>query len=420
MSDAPDRTLFAKVRDPANRADPYPLYARLRAQPVACQDDGNDDRIWVASGYAAIRALLHDPRVSSEDLPPAEHPPTGNPIKDWIVNPLKDWITDRHRPFIFRDPPDHGALRRQVMGQFTVTRVRGMKRRTEALVAQCLDRCAGCRHVDLVDDLAYPLPVTVICDLLGVPREDEPRFHAWATQLATALEPESRRDEALRARNTETFDAIADYMRDLIREKRRAPKDDLLSGLATATDPEAGRMSDPDLIATAILLLIAGHETTVNLITNGMLTLLRHPGELARLRADPERAPRVIEELLRYEPPVQFRTRLTRAPIPVAGTMIPAGVPLVLLFAAGNRDPERFPDPDRFDPDREDNQHFGFGGALHYCVGAPLARIEAEAALTALAARLSNPRLAEDPPPYRPGASLRGPKRLLLRIDGIG
>ncbi|MET7246446.1 cytochrome P450 [Methylobacterium sp. EM32] len=416
MTDGPDGTLFATIRDPANRADPYPLYARLRARPVARQDDGTI----VASGYAAIRALLHDPRVSSEDLPPAEHPPTGNPVKDWIVNPLKDWITDRHRPFIFRDPPDHGALRRQVMGQFTVARVRGMKRRTESLVAQCLDRCTGRREFDLVDDLAYPLPVTVICDLLGVPPRDEPRFHAWATQLATALEPESRHDAALRARNTETFDAIADYMRDLIREKRRAPADDLLSGLATAKDPEAGRMSDPDLVATAILLLIAGHETTVNLIANGMLTLLRHPAELARLRAEPGRAPRVIEEVLRYEPPVQFRTRLALAPIPVAGTVIPEGAPLVLLFAAGNRDPARFPDPDRFDPDREDNQHLGFGGALHYCIGAPLARIEAEAALTALAARLSHPRLVEDPPPYRPGASLRGPQRLLLHVDGIG
>ncbi len=208
------------------------------------------------------------------------------------------------------------------MAQFTVARVRGMKRRTQGLVAQCLDACAGSRRFDLVDDLAYPLPVTVICELLGVPREDEPRFHAWATQLATALEPESRNDPDLRARNTETFDAIADYMRDLIREKRRAPADDMLSGLATAKDPQAGRMSDPDLIATAILLLIAGHETTVNLITNGMLTLLRHPDELARLRTDPERAPRVIEELLRYEPPVHFRTRIARAPIPIAGTVI--------------------------------------------------------------------------------------------------
>ncbi|AWN48421.1 cytochrome P450 [Methylobacterium terrae] len=415
MTDAPDGTLFAQVRDPAHRADPYPLYARLRAHPVARQDDGTV----VASGYAAIRALLYDPRVSSEDLPPAEHPATGNPVKDWIVNPLKDRITDRHRPFIFRDPPDHGILRRQVMAQFTVARVRGMKRRTEALVAECLERCAQSRTLDLVDDLAYPLPVTVICELLGVPREDEERFHAWATQLATALEPESRNDEELRARNVETFDAIAAYMRDLIREKRRRPADDMLSGLATARDPQAGRMSDPDLIATAILLLIAGHETTVNLITNGMLTLLRHPDELARLRADPERAPRVIEELLRYEPPVHFRTRRALAPIPVARTVIPEGAPLVLLFAAGNRDPARFPHPDRFDPDREDNQHFGFGGALHYCVGAPLARIEAEAALTALAARLRAPRLAEDPPPYRDGSSLRGPKRLRLTIDGI-
>jgi cytochrome P450 len=178
-------------------------------------------------------------------------------------------------------------------------------------------------------------------------------------------------------------------------------------------------MSDFDLIATAILMLVAGHETTVNLITNGMLTLLRHPEELRRLREDPTRAPRVVEELLRYEPPVQFRTRKTLCPITQNGVAIPEGAPLVLLLASGNRDPEVYAEPDRFDPDRTDNRHLGFGGSLHYCVGAPLARFEVEAALVALAQRLKNPRLASDPPPYRPGSALRGPKHLRLVIDGI-
>ena len=178
-------------------------------------------------------------------------------------------------------------------------------------------------------------------------------------------------------------------------------------------------MGDIDLISTAILLLVAGHETTVNLITNSMLTLLRHPEELRKLKADPERAPRVIEEMLRYEPPVHFRTRKALGAIAVAGTTIPPGSSVVLLFAAGNRDPARFEQPDRFDPDRTDNQHFGFGGGLHYCVGAPLARIEAEIALVTLCRRLIAPRLLDDPPPYRPGASLRGPQHLGIAIAGI-
>ena len=157
----------------------------------------------------------------------------------------------------------------------------------------------------------------------------------------------------------------------------------------------------------------------VNLIANSMLTLLRHPEWLERLRRDPALAPRIVEEVLRYEPPVHFRTRKTLAEIHIAGTVIPKGAPLILLFASGNRDPKRFPDPDSFDPDRADNLHFGFGGGPHYCIGAPLARIEAETALAALARRLVNPKLLVDPPPYRPGASLRGPVQLRLRVSDI-
>ncbi|ACL55206.1 cytochrome P450 [Methylobacterium nodulans] len=411
----PDPNLFAAVKDPANRPNPYPLYARLRETPVALQHDGS----YVVTTHAALRALVFDPRLSSEDLPPISHPRTGNPFKDWIVNPIKDYVRTKHRPFIFRDPPDHDVLRRHVTRQFTPERLRTMHGRVDALVADLLDRCRDARTIDLVDHFSYPLPVMVICELLGVPHEDEPRFHGWATQLATALEPDAREDEETKGRNIETFDVIAAYMQDLIREKRRHPQDDLLTGLATYEDPKVGRMGDYDLIATAILLLIAGHETTVNLITNGMLTLLRFPEHLERLRADPEIAPRLIEELLRYEPPVHFRTRKALADIRMEGVTIPQGAPIVLLFASGSRDPARFPDPDRFDPDREDNQHFGFGGSLHFCVGAPLARMEAEAALVALAQRLRNPRLIEDPPPYRPGASLRGPQHLRLAIEGV-
>ncbi|GJD48004.1 Cytochrome P450 107B1 [Methylobacterium crusticola] len=411
----PDPMLFSAVKDPAHRPNPYPLYARLRETPVARQHDGT----CVVTTHAALRALVFDPRISSEDLPDAAHARTGNPLKDWVINPLKDRIRRGHRPFIFRDPPDHDVLRRHVMRQFTPERVRAMHGRVDALVADLLDRQRDARTIDLVDDFSYPLPVTVICELLGVPREDEPRFHGWATQLATALEPDIRQDAAALGRNIATFDEIAAYMQDLVRAKRRHPQDDLLTALATHADPKVGRMGDYDLIATAILLLIAGHETTVNLITNGMLTLLRFPEHLARLRADPEIAPRLIEELLRYEPPVHFRTRKALADIRLEGTTIPAGAPVVLLFASGSRDPARFRDPDRFDPDREDNQHFGFGASLHFCVGAPLARLEAEAALVALARRLRDPRLIEDPPPYRPGASLRGPEHLRLAIDGV-
>ncbi|SEG71432.1 MULTISPECIES: cytochrome P450 [unclassified Methylobacterium] len=411
----PDETLFAQVLDPRNRANPYPLYARLRETPVSRQADGS----YVVSTHAALRSLIFDPRLSSEDLPPSRRPATGNPLKDWILNPIRNRVVNAHRPLIFRDPPDHDTLRGFVMKEFTIARVRDSHAKVAALVDTLIDRCRGRDTVCLVEDLSYPLPVAVICELLGVPEADEAQFHAWAIRLATALEPDARHDEAGRREITATFDAISDYMRRLIREKRRRPADDMLSGLAARGDRTSPAMGDIDLISTAILLLVAGHETTVNLITNGMLTLLRHPEELEKLKADPERAPRVIEEMLRYEPPVHFRTRKALGAIDVAGTTIPAGSSVVLLFAAGNRDPARFARPDQFDPDRPDNQHFGFGGGLHYCVGAPLARIEAEIALVTLCRRLVAPRLMDDPPPYRPGASLRGPKNLGITIAGI-
>jgi cytochrome P450 len=179
-------------------------------------------------------------------------------------------------------------------------------------------------------------------------------------------------------------------------------------------------MSREDLLATAVLLLVAGHETTVNLIANGMLTLLRYPDVLARLRHEPELTTGLVEELLRYEPPVQMlSSRTALDDIDIAGTTIPKGAPLTLVLAAANRDPNRFPDPDRFDPDRADNAHLGFGGGIHYCFGAPLARVEAQIALPELARRLQNPRLVTDPPPYRDSPVLRGPRHLLVEFDGV-
>ncbi|WP_019904173.1 cytochrome P450 [Methylobacterium sp. 77] len=408
-------SLFEAVKDEANRADPYPLYARLRETPVSRQDDGT----YVVSTHAAITSLLHDPRISSETLPPSERPRTGNPVSDWIINPLKNRVTNSHRPFIFRDPPDHDTLRMAVMGQFTHQRVHAMRDRAHVLVADLLDKQSHATSLDLVCDVAYPLPVTVICEMLGVPPEDEPKFHGWATQLASALEPDNLGDEEARAANITTFDEIATYMGGLIKEKRRHPQDDMLSGLSGTPGADAPQMGEYDLIASAILLLVAGHETTVNLIANSMLALVRHPDILARLAEEPHLAPRLVEEMLRFDPPVHFRTRRALSAIDIAGTTIPQDADIVLLLASGNRDPAVFRDPDRFDPDRPDIRHFGFGGGLHYCAGAPLARFEAEAALVALAQRLIHPRLVDDPPPYRPGAALRGPKHLRLAIDGV-
>jgi cytochrome P450 len=300
------------------------------------------------------------------------------------------------------------------MQQFTPQRIGRLRSTIEAVELKLLEAQRPNKQMDLVQAFAYPLPVAVICRLLGVPPTDEPQFSQWTTALVRGLDPSDSLTEAEQQQSEQARAAMRAYMRQLAADRRRQPQDDLISGLVSD-----GLLPELDLPATLQLLLIAGHETTVNLITNGMLTLLRHPTILERLRHDPEFAVPVVEELLRFEPPVQFRIRTTLTDLPIAGETIPKGATVVLLLAAGSRDPARFTDPGRFDPDRQDNEHLGFGGGDHYCVGAPLARLEAVTALAMLAQRLVGPRLVTDPPPYRPAATLRGPEHLLIAYDGI-
>jgi len=398
--------LFAQILDPANRPNPYPLYARLREAPVALQEDGT----FVVSTYREIVALLHHPSISSDERKSTRG--AGALVASGRLAPEG---REDNPPFIFLDPPAHDRLRRLVMHQFTPERVENMRDQVGQLVNNLLVAHREGSQLDIVDDLAYPLPVAVICHLLGVPREDEPRFHAWATPLARSLDPAQGMSEAEVKQAAQAAMQMGEYMAGLIAERGAQPRDDLLSGLLAGDDPD-GRMDERDLVVTMILLLVAGHETTVNLITNGMLTLLRYPDALQQVRQDPDSVINVVEEVLRFDPPVQFRTRTTLADVEVAEATIPKRGTVVLLLASGNRDPVRFPEPERFEPHRPDNEHLGFGGGIHYCVGAPLARLEAQIALGTLARRLVNPRLVADPPPYRDNAALRGPEHLLVRF----
>lgn len=299
-------------------------------------------------------------------------------------------------------------------------RIEGMRDDLHGIVSGLIDNLGDAGRIDLVDQFAYPFPVTMICRLLGVPREDEPRFHSWADTIAAGLDPDPDADPAERLRVT--HDArmeLGMYLAGLIEERRKNPQDDMLSELA-AGHGQDDTMSTMELLSTSALLLIAGHETTVNLITNGMLTLLRHPDVLADLRENPELAVPLVEELLRFEPPVQLLPQRTPlVDIEVRGVTIPKGSSMWLVLASGNRDPDRFENPDRFDPYRKDIQHLGLGSGIHSCFGAPLARLEAQLALSELARRLDNPRLVEDPPPYRQNAVLRGPRHLEITCDGI-
>jgi cytochrome P450 len=309
--------LLGQILDYVNRANPYPLYAQLRNTPVVRAQDGS----YVVSTYREVTALIHDPRMS-----------TGG--------------GGGGGSFIGMDPPEHDRLRRLAMRHFDQSDA--VRPELVRIVTGLIDRMRDRRQIDLVDDFAYPFPVTVICQQLGVPHQDEPRFHPWADAIITRLDPRPGQQEAAARAEVE----MGEYLSGLIERFRTAPGAGLLSGLAA----EEG-MATQDVVATGRLLLIAGHETTVNLIANGMLTLLRHPPILDRLRGDPELAIPLVEELLRHEPPVQLVPGVNVAldDIEVAGTTIPKSARITLVLAAANRDPNRFSDPDRFDPDREDN-----------------------------------------------------------------
>ncbi|AOR35635.1 cytochrome [Streptomyces fodineus] len=406
----PQASLLRQITDFANRANPYPLYEELRRTPVLHEADGP----YVISSYYDIEALLHDPRISSDA---AKMTATGD---DELSEPE---TTGLPPSFIRLDPPEHDRLRRIANSSFgpphRPTRIDSMRGELAQIVTDLIDGFGDARQIDVVDGCAYPFPVTVICRLLGVPREDEPRFRAWVDPIVAGLDPDTRTSAESERVAQEARLQLGMYLNGLVEQRVKEPRDDMLSDLVNSRGPD-GAMTTMEVLTTAVLLLIAGHETTVNLITNGMLTLLRHPEYLQRLRQDPILSVKIVEELLRYEPPVQLlpqRTCITD--IEVRGVTIPKGSRIWLVLAAGNRDPERFKDPDRFDPDREDLQHLGFGSGIHSCFGAPLARLEAQIALSELARRLENPRLVEDPPPYRPNAVLRGPRHLNVDFDGL-
>jgi cytochrome P450 len=394
--------LMHQVGEQASRPDPWPLYAQLRQDRVVQLDEHS----YAVGRYDDVLALLHDPRVSSD-------PHTLTDPGDRQDIPA----------FINQDPPGHDRLRRVATRFYGPPDSPGLVTGQEPEIRRQIDLLIGAfpqsGQVDVVDSFAYPLPVGVICRLLGVPPADEPQFRVWATEVvggADAANLEDR-EEAVKQRD-EGMLGLVGYLGDLVKKHRGSPDGSMLSGLANDHEPDA--MSDLDLLATSGLLLLAGHETTVNLIANGTLTLLRNPGALARLRREPAWVIPLVEELLRLEPPVQYLpNRAALQDITIDGTTIPKGAKLTLLLAAANRDPDRFPDPDRFDPDRPDNQHLGLGSGLHYCFGAPLARLEVHLALTALARRLDNPRLVQDPPPYRPSPVLRGPVHLPVAYDQV-
>ncbi|GLZ42137.1 cytochrome P450 [Actinokineospora sp. NBRC 105648] len=370
--------------------DPYEIYAELRtAGPVRKVVLPQGTHVWMVTNYADVRATLADLRLSN-DISRAQ--PAFEHHRDPDKPPVKfDAALSTH--MLNSDPPQHTRLRKLVTKAFTARGVGHLRPRIEELSTELLDGlaarvAAGEREFDLIADFAFPLPITVICELLGVPDTDRDAFREWGSTILSASPPEVIRD----ART-----AMAEYMVRLLAGKREEPGADLLTALIDARD-DGDRLSDRELVSMTFLLLLAGHETTVNLIASGMLSLLQAPDQLALLRSDLGLLPGAIEEFLRFEGSVNIPTvRHTLEPVEIGGVPIPAGELVVAPLAAANRDPNKFPDPDRLDITRAPAAHLAFGHGVHFCVGAPLARLEGEVALAGLLSRFPNISLAADP-----------------------
>ncbi len=372
---------------------------RLREQAAAVQvimPSGMP--AWLITRYPQARAALADPRLGKQAVTIRGRYRPGSP----------ESVLFRH--MLNTDPPDHERLRRLVSKAFTARRIELLRPRVSAIAAALLDDIAAGDEADLVESFAFPLPIMVICELLGLPAQDRDKFREWSDAVVSAITRQAEIDDA----------AIAwsDYVSGLLEVKRKDPADDLLSALVHVEDA-GDRLNRDELLAMVFLLLAAGHETTVNLISGGTLALLRDDAERARLAADPTLLPGAIEELLRYVCPSNHATlRLTSEPVDVDGTVIPAGEIVLVLLSSANRNPGYTDAPDRLDLTRDTAGHLGFGHGIHYCLGAPLARMEAEIAFTALLTRFPEMTLAVPPAElrYRPSTLVHGLVSLPVRL----
>jgi cytochrome P450 len=385
--------------DPVVVADPYPYYRLMRERdPVHWNASV---RTWFLTRHADVNELLRDDRFSSDRTLSeryVEPPPgRGRPARSMLVV----------------DPPDHTRLRNLVSNAFTPRMVERLRPRIESIAADLVEGLAsGGPEADLIARFAYPLPVIVIAELLGVPARDREQFQEWSAVVVRGLDPfvDSETQEAV----FDARDALIAYLRRIIAERRLEPVDDLITAMIAASE-QGDFLSEGELVAMCNLLLVAGHETTVNLIGGGTLALLRNPDQLVRLRREPALARAAVEELLRYAPPVQWTGRVATAELELGGRRIAPHQSVIGILAAANRDPEVFDDPDRLDIGRDPNPHVSFGRGIHFCLGAPLAKLEAQVALPMLLERFPDLRLAGEPEP-RPTWNLRGLARLPVAL----
>jgi vitamin D3 1,25-hydroxylase len=390
-------TATLELFDGAFWRDPYPAYAALRADEPVRKVSRADGTVWMLSRYADVRAALADARLSKDwrhTLPPEQRaaaPATQIPM------------------MILMDPPGHTRLRKLVSRSFTLRRMEELRPRVEEIAEELLDALPAGGRVDLMAEYAFLLPVFVICELLGVPAADRDEFAGWSRTMID----DSTQDEAMAATG-----ALHAYLGRLIEEKRAAPDDALLSALIEVAD-DGDRLSEEELVAMAMMLLIAGHETTVNLIGNGVLALMTHPGQRALLHERPELLPAAVEEFLRWDSPVHSApVRFAAEDVEYSGVTIPAGAVVTLSLAAANRDPSRFGEAEELRVDRDAGGHVAFGHGLHHCLGAQLARIEGQVAIGTLLQRRPGLALAVDPQElvHRRSTLIRGLQELPVEL----
>jgi cytochrome P450 len=393
--------LLASLMGAQAKADPYPLYAAVRARGLTRSRLG----AWMTASHGAAEAILRDGRFSSSPVHQRGYRPRAYPEGDPRAGlPESDMLT--------MDPPDHTRIRRLVASGFTPRSVAAMEPWIRDTARELLDRADGAAGFDLIDALAFPLPIAVICRLLGVPSGDQARFRAWGHAIAGTLEPQLTLGEETRKREAEL--ALTAYLRDLADRRRAGPDGSVLSALA-ALEEDGDQLTAGELVSTALLLLVAGFETTVNLIGNGTVALLQAPGQWERLGGDPALVPGAVEELLRYDSPVQLTSRTATVDTEVEGTLIPKGETVLVLIGGANRDPAVFSQPDRLLISRPDaSRHLSFSLGIHHCLGAALARLEGRVAFEELTSRYPRLELAGTPV-RRPLLVLRGYEAVPVR-----
>ncbi|MBV9841733.1 MAG: cytochrome P450 [Sphingomonadaceae bacterium] len=408
-SSDPSLSLF-QLLDPAVHADPYPFYASLRERSPVHWDPFMST--WVVTRYEDVLTVL---QTFSADRTPDEKQMTALGLPK--LGPVADMMS---RQMLFLDPPAHTRLKKLCYAAFTPRRVDAMASKVKAIAKDLLDRLAPKGEMDLIADFAEPFPALVAAGLLGVPLEDHRQLKAWSASFAEMLGNFQHNPDRIRG-VLRTVAEMQDYFRAAIRDQEKNPRDGLIRALMLA-EVDGERLAEEEVIANTIVTMVGGQETTTNLIGNGLLTLIRQPDVLADLRAHPEIMETAIEELLRFESPSQHTARIAKADTTIGGKLIKQGAAVMAVMAAGNRDPERFDDPDTLDLRRQDNRHLAFGWSTHFCFGAPLARMEARTAYAMLLERIDDIALATDEATleWRPNSGLRGLVGLPIRYRPSG